>query len=216
MRNLIIPSIIAKNQRELDKRINKVKDHFRSFQLDVMDGKFVKNQSLNFDFTLPKGKRKYEAHLMVKSPKFWIKNNGTKVDTIIFHFESVKGLVKAKKLIKLIRLINKKVGVAINPRTSIEKIEPLLKEIDMVLVMTVQPGSYGAKFLPSTLKKIKSLRILNPNLIIEVDGGINANTIREAKIWDANFFVIGSYLQKSRNIEVSKKKLKSLMKGGGK
>ena len=86
----IIPSLIATSQKELDKRFNKVKKHFKIFHLDIMDGKFVKNKSLFFDFKLPRGKLKYRAHLMVKNPKKWIKENWKKVDLIIFHIKSCK------------------------------------------------------------------------------------------------------------------------------
>lgn len=199
----IIPAIIAKNQRELDKRIKKVSKHTKFFQLDVMDGKFVKNKSLMFDFKVPKGN--YEAHLMVKNPEEWIEKHGKKVNTIIFHFESSKN---HKEIMSLIRKKKKKVGISINPRTSITKLKPFLKQIDMVLVMTVNPGKYGSKFLPNALRKVRALRKSNPKLNIEVDGGISDKTISLASKSGANSFVSGSYLQKSKDVKKSFEMLK--------
>jgi len=83
----IISSIIANSQKELNKRIIKVKNYSNWLQLDVMDGKFVKNNSLMFDFKLPKTKCKYEVHLMIKYPELWIKKNWKKAGVIIFHID---------------------------------------------------------------------------------------------------------------------------------
>lgn len=202
MKRVVIPSIIAKNQNELDERISKVESSI--YQLDFMDGKFVQKKSLMFEFNIPKSK-KYEAHLMILNPKLWIEKNWEKVDTIILHFESSKN---PEELIKLIKSKKRKVGIAINPKTSVKKIEPFLSKIDMVLVMTVNPGKYGAKFLSKMLIKIKELRKLKPKLNIEVDGGINDKNIHKAFKSGANSFVVGSYLQNSKNPKESLEKLK--------
>jgi len=208
MKKQIIPSIIAKNQKELDKRFNKVKNLSTKFHLDIMDGKFVKNKSLMFDFKLPK-KKQYEAHLMIKSPETWIKKNSQKVNFIIFHYESSKN---PKTIIKLLKQKNKKIGISINPKTSINKIKPYLPQIDKVLIMTVYPGKYGAKFLNKMIIKIKQLRKLKPKLNFQVDGGINENTIKKVNKAGADIFVSGSYLQKSIDNKQAFLKLKSLIK----
>jgi len=75
MKPIIVPSIIAKNQKELDKRYERIKDYSNKFQLDVMDSKFVKNSSINFNFSMPNKKKKFEAHLMIKNPKKWVEKN---------------------------------------------------------------------------------------------------------------------------------------------
>ena len=193
----IIPSLIAKTQKELDKRFEKVKSISNLFQIDVMDRKFVKNNSFQFNFKLPKNK-KYEAHLMVKNPLNWIKKNSKKVNTIIIHYESEDKILNT---INLIKKKNKKVGLAINPKTKLSSILEYLPLVDLVLIMTVDPGKYGSKFLPNTLKKVKELRKLHPILAIEVDGGINSKTIKQAKKAGANLFVVGSYLQKSNDVK---------------
>ncbi|MBI2107469.1 ribulose-phosphate 3-epimerase [Candidatus Woesearchaeota archaeon] len=207
MKIQIIPSIIAKSQKELNKRIKRISRHAKLLQLDIMDGKFVKNNSINFDFRLFK-KYKYEAHLMVNNPEEWIKKNSKKVNTIIFHIESTK---KPNELINLIKMKNKKVGIALNPNTKIKKIKLYLDDINKVLVMTANPGKYGSKFLPSALKKVSLLRKIKPNLDIEVDGGINPKTIERAFKAGANNFISGSYLQKSRNQKKAVNKLQNII-----
>ncbi len=207
MKKQIISSIIAKNQQELKKRIKKI-INLKRFQLDVMDGKFVSNKSLLFNFELPRLK-KYEAHLMIKNPEKWINKNYKKVDTIIFHIESTKNPLK---IIKLIKNKKKNVGIALNPKTSINEIKPYLKNISLVLIMTVNPGKYGAKFLSSTLIKIEKLRKIKKDINIEVDGGINSETIIKVNKAGANLFVVGSYFQKSVNIKKDINKLKKIVK----
>ncbi|MBW2992265.1 ribulose-phosphate 3-epimerase [Candidatus Woesearchaeota archaeon] len=204
----IIPSIIAKNQKELERRIKKVSRYASVLQLDVMDGKFVRNKSFDFDFKLPRGR--YEMQLMVKDPIPWIEKHYRKVSVII---PSVEGYKDVDKVIRLIRSKGKKVGLGINPETSVAKIKKYLGKIDMVTVMTVHPGRYGAKFLPKTLEKVKQLRKLKPKTDIEVDGGINVDTISKAALAGANRFVVGSYIQKSKDIKKAIHILKQKVKG---
>jgi len=207
MKKIILPSIIANSQKELDERINKVKNSSRTFHLDIMDGKFVKNKSLIFDFKVLK-RKKYQAHLMVNNPLLWINKNWKKVDVIIFHLEPFKNEKEIENIIKLIKSKRRDVGLAINPKTSVEKIRPYLEQINLVLIMTVNPGKYGSKFLPKTLKKIRQLRKMKRDIEVCVDGGINPRTIRSASGAGANTFVSGSYIQKS---EDSRKALKELI-----
>ncbi|MBI2110751.1 ribulose-phosphate 3-epimerase [Candidatus Woesearchaeota archaeon] len=197
MNYIIIPSIIATSQKELEERIRKVKNLSSWIQLDVMDGFFVKNHSLDFKFTLSQLKCKREAHLMMKNPEAWIEENAERVQTIIIHYEATRDI---KKLIKLIKQKRKKAGIALNPETSIDKIKKYLRNIDLILIMTVHPGKYGSKFLPKTLKKVKELRKLRPKINIGVDGGINPSNIQKALNAGANRFVVGSYLVNSNGI----------------
>lgn len=207
MENKIIPAIIATSQEELNTRINKVKDHLSILQLDIMDGKFVPTHSLDFDFKLPQTNCRYEAHLMVNEPKKWIEKNWQIADMILVHFESCK---EPQKTIELIKSKGKKAGLVINPKTPLEKIKHYLDKIDEVLIMTVDPGYYGSPFLPETLEKVKELRNLKPDMNIEVDGGINSDTIKQAYQAGANLFICGSYLQKSKDVKAAIKTLTDL------
>jgi len=198
MRKIIIPAIIAKTQKELDDVLSKIKDSAHLFQLDIMDGKFVPNNSLDFDFKLPKGKYRVEAHLMIEDSEKWVEDYWRKVDTIIAHFESAKN---PRKIIDDVKSKGKKIAFALNPETDVDQISDYLYDIDQVLIMTVNPGFYGSKFLPETLDKISRLRELRPELDIEVDGGIKPDTIEKVSKAGANMFVAGSYLIRSDNIQ---------------
>ncbi len=199
----IIPSIIAGSQAELDERIAKVKDLVDWIQLDVMDGRFVSNNSLDFKFTLPEMSCKVEAHLMVNDPVSWIDEHGSKVDTIIVHEESCRGQDKHNAIMEKMTTLKKRLGVAINPDTQEEMIQHCLDKVDFVLVMTVQPGTYGAKFIPEMLGKVKQLRSMKPDIDIEVDGGISIGTIKAASEAGANRFVVGSYIQDADDVKAA-------------
>ena len=194
----IIPAVIAKSQKELDERINKVKNFVEIVQIDVMDGKFVPNSSIDFDFTIPPSNCKFEAHLMINNPLEWIEKHWGKVDTILVHFEATKN---PDKIIKSVRKKKRRIGFVLNPETSVEKLKTYLDKIDEILIMTVTPGFYGSKFLPETLQKVEDLRNLKPDLDIEVDGGITDETIKQAYLAGANMFVSGSFIVKSENVK---------------
>jgi len=197
MKKIIVPAVIAKDQVELNAIFQKISGNVDLVQLDVMDGKFVLNHSLDFDFELDE-KYKYEAHLMVKDPDFWIETYGKRIDTIIAHYEATPN---PEKTIRIIKKLGKKAALALNPETEIEKVMDYLNDLDQVLIMTVQPGFYGSPFLPKVMGKITKLRELRPELDVEVDGGINPETVEMTSKAGANMFVSGSYLVKADNME---------------
>lgn len=206
----IIPSIIAKSRKELDEVAGRILKFSGVFHLDVMDGRFVKNESLFFDFRLPEG-RKYQAHLMVEMPETWIEKNAKKTDAIIFHYESLSSPDEVNEVIDLVASKNKRVGLAINPETPARKIFPFMERIDLAVVMTVSPGRYGAGFLPDALKKIRQLKKEFPKIGIQADGGMNDETIPLASEAGADFFTVGSFIQNSRDAGKTIKELKSLL-----
>ncbi|MBN1544013.1 ribulose-phosphate 3-epimerase [Candidatus Woesearchaeota archaeon] len=189
MRKVIIPAIIAKSQEELDKKIARLKGQVKVIQLDVMDGIFVKNSSIDFDFRLPKTGCSFEAHLMVADPVGWIRAHGDKVDTIIAPIEAGS----PDMIIRMVKGKGKRVGFALNPETSVDEVKGLVSKIDQVLVLSVKPGFYGGRFIPGCLDKVRELRDLAPKLDIEVDGGMRPGTIGKAAKAGANLFVSGSY-----------------------
>ena len=198
MEKRIVASIIAASQKELEERIEKVAPHVSAIQLDVMDGVFVSNHSLDFDLTVPSISCTYEAHLMIQDPKRWIELYAEKVDMILAHIESCDD---PSKIIELAKNKGKKIGFACNPETPISSVSPYLDIIDQVLVMTVQPGFYGSPFLPETLDKVREIRALHPTLDLEVDGGISPDTIRKAADAGATRFAVGSYLIQAENVQ---------------
>jgi len=208
-KKIIIPAIIAKTQDELNKLLLKVMDFVDIIQLDIMDNKFVPNSSLFFDFKLPKIHCLFEAHLMINNPEEWIDHNWEKVDTILVHYETCSN---PKKITKKVKDKHKKIGFVLNPETPVQSISSFLDDIDQVLIMTVNPGFYGGSFLPETLEKISILRSMEPNMDIEVDGGITDQTITLVDKAGANMFVSGSYIMKAENVKEAIDKLKSKLK----
>ncbi|MBN1271173.1 MAG: ribulose-phosphate 3-epimerase [Candidatus Aminicenantes bacterium] len=197
MEKQIIPAVIAQDQDELMAILDKIGNHARLIQLDVMDGRFVPNRSLDFDFNIPAGKYIYEAHLMIQDPLTWLDQSGDMMQTIIAHFEV---LDEPGNFIEAAKKKGKKAGLAINPETGLDSILPYLKDLDQVLIMTVHPGAYGSRFLSEMLVKIRTLRAKAPGLDIEVDGGISPDTIWFVCEAGANMFVSGSYLIKADNL----------------
>jgi ribulose-phosphate 3-epimerase len=205
MEKTIIGAVIAKTQEELDGIVDKLKHYTEWMQLDVMDGAFVPNTSLEFDFSLPTCENYFEAQLMVRDPADWISKNAAKFDALLVHVECC---INPWEIIELGKTLCKKVGLALNPGTPVEAIAPCIDEVDEVLVMAVVPGAYGGAFIPETLDKVRTLRELRLDLDIEVDGGITDKTITLADAAGANLFVLGSYLLKSDNVGEAVNQLK--------
>lgn len=195
MKNLIVPTLIAKNQNEFNKRYNKLKS-VPVIHLDVMDGEFVKNKSMWFWLKLPK--HNYEAHLMIKEPDLFIKTHILDIGKFLVHAETARN---ADNLIKLIKKEKKKLFLVLKPETPVSRIKKYLGKIDGVMVLTVHPGRYGAKFMPSMLKKVAYLRKIRPDMDIQVDGGITLENISKARESGANIFSIGHYIQNKRSIK---------------
>jgi ribulose-phosphate 3-epimerase len=198
MKKIVVPAVIAKNQDELEGIFGKIADHADVVQLDIMDGHFVPNRSLDFDFRLPQGRYTFEAHLMVDDPDEWIQTFGARMDTIIAHFESPH---TSPQTLRSIKDIGKKAALALNPETEIDAVSAYLDDLDQILIMTVNPGFYGSLFLPEVMGKISALRKMKPYLDIEVDGGITPETIEQVNRAGANLFVSGSYLVKADNLQ---------------
>jgi ribulose-phosphate 3-epimerase len=201
MQPLILPSIIATSQQELDERIAKVKDNFKTFHLDIMDGKFVANESLNFDFVLPDS-MEFEAHLMVEQPEVWVYQHIDQyMDNIGTLFVHLEACTTPFGLIQFVKQAGKKIGLVINPETAMDELVPFLDLLDYVLFMTVVPGQYGAAFVPEVVGKIERLHQLKPEMLIQVDGCMNPDTIGSVAAVGVTRFVVGSYLQKCGSVE---------------
>lgn len=195
MVQLIFPSIIAKSQQELDTELARLKGAAKTLHLDIVDGKFAPNRSLEFPFKLNKDYQ-YQAHLMIQKPELWIKKNLNRIDLFIPHFEAIH---YHSRYILWMKKMKKKVAFAILPRTTVEHLKEHLPYIDYVLILTVHPGFYGSKYMPEELLKIKPIKKINPKVKIIVDGGMNPLTIREAKKAGADLFVSGSYLLRNHS-----------------
>ena len=188
------------------------------FHIDVMDGKFVENNTvdkmnkysniLKHITLLP-----IDVHLMVEDVETYVKLYRTIEPSVItFHYEAVKDKEKIKNIINLIRENNCKVGMAIKPETDIKEIYEYLPYLNFILVMTVKPGKGGQELIPETLRKIKILkeyiREKDLDTYIEADGGINIETIEELKDAGIDIAVVGTGLLKTENYAETVKKLK--------
>lgn len=207
-RKIIIPAIIAKTQQELNEHLSKVNGFSELVQLDIIDGTFLPNRSLDFDFDVSCSNVWFEAHLMISNPMEWIEKNWEKVDTIIVHFESCEN---PKEIIRFVKNKGKKIGIAIIPETQVHNVKEYLDDIDQLLIMTVNPGFYGSKFLPETISKVSEVRKIKPFLDIEVDGGITPDTIKLVDYAGANMFVSGSYIIKSDDAKQAIDMLRNLI-----
>ena len=167
---------------------------------DVMDGHFVPNLSYGamvIKSTRPVTKLIFDAHLMISDPGKYLDDFlDAGCEMITFHIEAMQGeetIPNALELIRKIKEADRVAGIALNPQTPLESIMPLVAELDLLLVMSVQPGFGGQKFIPDVLSKIRNLSPkANSELIISIDGGIGTTTIRESSVAGANFFVCGS------------------------
>jgi len=176
----VIPAILAKSKEKFLGKLELVRDFAPEIQMDVMDGQFVGNATWADTEEIAKmSLPAYEVHLMVRNPKamvpIWAKAGARR---IIFHFEAAPD---ALEVIREIKSFGCEAGIAINPETQIELIADLLGELDVVLVMGVEPGWSGQELEESTVQKVAELRKNNSKISIEVDGGVSlANAARLA------------------------------------
>jgi ribulose-phosphate 3-epimerase len=207
MKSEIIPTILVKTFDEVKEKIRAVENYVDWVQLDIMDGVFVKNKTWDNPNDLKdfKTKVKMEAHLMVDKPEKIIDAWLDVVDRIIVHQESTDDI---QEVIEKTHKKGKEIGIALNPETDIKTIKPFLDDLDLVLLMSVEPGWGGQEFKIETLKKIKSLRNIWPDGNIEIDGGINGENIKEIYNIGANLFCVGNYIFKSNDTKSTIQKLK--------
>ncbi len=199
----IVPSLLCKTKKEFLTKLRRIEPSVKRAQFDIMDGKFVPNKTVQpKEFKGLKTKLAVECQLMVKEPADYLSDCcRMNAKLIIFHYESYKNPKKIISFIQQIRSHNLKAGIAINPRTPAEKIKPFLKLVDLVLVMTVNPGFGGQKLIPATLKKVSQIRKWAPRLDIEVDGGINKETARLAASAGADILVAGNAIHKAPTVQ---------------
>lgn len=209
---LIIPAILVKNKADFISRILAIKPYVKRVQIDIMDGEFVPNKTLQpeeFDYAVLEG-LEVEFHLMVKDWFYYLKRIAKKGKRFCyqFHMESFNSDSDCLRAISMVRKLDAKVFLALNPATELAKIIPYLSKIDGVLVMTVVPGFSGQGYIKATESKISELRKLAPNLDIEVDGGINLDTIGSAARAGANLFGCANAIFGEKDVQKAIQQLK--------
>lgn len=199
----VSPSILASDFSKLSDEIKRI-ETADMVHLDIMDGHFVPNISFGADVVKSlrdKTNLIFDLHLMISNPIKYIKNFADAgADIITFHIESNSDVLAT---IKEIKKYGKKVGIAIKPKTDEKVIIKYLDYIDLALIMTVEPGFGGQKFMPEQLEKSLFIKNMskNPNLLIEIDGGVNFETINLAKRYPINICVSGTCIFKNQNAE---------------
>ncbi len=205
MKAKIFPSVMAKSQQEMDQLFKHLSGAATELHLDIADGKCVPNISLRFPFKLSL-QFKYNIHLMVKNPLQWIvRNKHLKNITVVI--PQLEEIEDPQKYINWAKFKRKKIAFALRPETKVSAVEPYLLAVELVLILTVHPGFYGAKFLSAPLRKIKQMKRINPRIKVIVDGGMNPETIKKAAAAGADFFVSGAFTTKSYNPNGQIKKL---------
>jgi ribulose-phosphate 3-epimerase len=215
MKKIIAPSLLAADFAKLDLEIKRISKAGASWlHFDVMDGHFVPNISFGPVVLASVNKVSnlfLDVHLMITDPAKYVDEFiDAGADLISFHLEAVK----SKDILKLIKYIKSKkikVGIAVKPKTKIESVLPYLKLIDLVLVMSVEPGFGGQKFMIQAVEKIKVLKgYIKKNklkTLIEVDGGINNESAKLCSQAGVDILVAGSYLFGHKDLKARLKKL---------
>ncbi len=213
---LIAPSILAADFGNLDKDVELVNNSNADWlHIDIMDGRFVPN--ISFGFPVLKAIQKVctkpmDVHLMIVEPEKYIDQFiDAGVDVISVHYEASNHL---HRTLNYIKSKGAKAGVALNPHTSVHLLENILSEIDLVVLMSVNPGFGGQSFIPNTYKKIQQLdkmrKETNSDFLIEIDGGVSTKNAKKLFETGANVLVAGSSVFKSDDPMLSIQDLKKI------
>ncbi|MEW6722182.1 MAG: ribulose-phosphate 3-epimerase [Candidatus Micrarchaeota archaeon] len=209
MEAVVIPAILVNAREDLLRRIGQVRGLVPEIQLDIMDGVFVPNKTIGLEELKDLPEAKYEFHWMVSNPADWIrKTPGPHMHLV--HVETIRDFGDIEKAVKEAGGF---LGLAINPETPLERLLPHVKKAKRVLIMTVHPGFSGQKYISEMGEKIRKLRSLYPKLDIEVDGGVNMETVSHAYSCGANILAAASAIFSAPDTAAAIKALKERASG---
>jgi len=176
MSSRLVPAILTDSPKALETMVRQAESFTDWVQFDIMDGQFVPSRSISYEhlagFRMKLG---WEAHLMVQHPEDYLEGfRQAGAQKLVFHYEATPS---PREVISMIRNLGLGVGLAINPKTPVSAILPLVSEVDSVLFLSVNPGFYGGKFIPEVLDKMLEFRSACPGVEIGIDGGIKESNI---------------------------------------
>lgn len=210
MKPEVIPAILVKSREDLLLRIDQVRGLVREIQLDIMDGRFVPNKTIGIADLHDLPEASYEFHWMVQDPENWIAKMPGPYRHLV-HVETITSIAAVEAAVKK---AGGSLGLAINPETPLSKLLPFVPKASRVLVMTVHPGFSGQKYIAEMGEKIKELRALYPKLDIEVDGGVNLDTVAHAYSCGANILAAASAIFSQPDIKTAIRELRTRAVGG--
>ena len=213
---IIAPSLLSANFLELGKEIEMINNSEAGwFHLDIMDGKFVPN--ITFGFPVIKqikslARKPLDVHLMIEQPERYVNDfRLVGADILTVHYEAVTHL---HRTVYAIKEAGMKAGIALNPHTPVSCLDDIIRDVDMVLIMSVNPGFGGQKFIHRALAKVAALKEMiveaQTSCLIEVDGGVDTSNATDLVLAGANVLVSGSFIFNSDKPEETIKKLKEL------
>jgi ribulose-phosphate 3-epimerase len=208
----VIPAILTEDPKALKTMLEQSAAFTDYVQIDFMDGKFVPSHSINWqDLPSLSANIKWEAHLMIEQPAKELEHfKKVGASKAIFHYEATDD---PQRVISTGRKLGLKMGIALNPETSIEKVLSLTAELESVLFLSVHPGYYGAKFIPEVLDKVAELRKARPNLVIGIDGGIKESNIAQIAKTGVDEICVGSAIFMQPQLGEAYHKLLALANG---
>ena len=193
----IIPAILSKNPADYHKKFKTIEPLTEWIQIDIVDNKFVRNLTIGpKEVGAIRTRKKLEIHLMVELIENWIDpfikvRPTTNVSRIVVPLESVRDQIG---IIRHVKRHGVEIGFSLNPDTKVERLQHVIDKVDTILLLAVHPGFSGQHFVHGTLEKIRQLRDMRPDIVIEVDGGIEPGTARKCAQVGANILISGSFI----------------------
>ncbi len=205
----IVPAILTDDPDRLQEMVDRARSFTDWVQIDIMDGRFVPSFSVTVEkLSSVKPAIGWEAHLMVEKPDLTLDHLKTAgASRVIFHYEATSA---HREIVSHIKSLGMRAGIAINPGTGPELLEPFLPELDFVLFMSVNPGFYGARFIEGVIDKLKSFKAAHPLIQAGMDGGVKQDNIRLVCESGADCACVGSAIFLSQSPSASYRRLVEL------